>query len=133
MHLVFALSAQKPRLKGIREPRERNSLPHQIWFLRAQRKNQGERNMAKRKLAKASASKPSSRKKTPWIFWVIAGGVGVVIVAVIAYLAFEAGRAPEVKVGKPAPDFTLTLFNGQGVTLSSLKGRPVLLNFWAST
>jgi cytochrome oxidase Cu insertion factor (SCO1/SenC/PrrC family) len=89
--------------------------------------------MAKRKLARASASKPSSRKATPWIFWAIAGGVGVVIVAVVAYLAFEAGRVPEVKVGKSAPDFTLKLFNGQSVTLSGLKGRPVLLNFWSST
>ena len=89
--------------------------------------------MAKRKLAKASANKPSSRKTTPWIFWAIAGGVGVVLVAVVAYLYFEAGRAPEIRVGKPAPDFTLSLFNGQSVTLSSLKGRPVLLNFWSST
>ncbi len=89
--------------------------------------------MAKRRLAKAAASKPSARKATPWIFWAIAGGVGVIVVAVVAYLAFEAGRVPEVKVGRPAPDFTLKLLNGQSLALSSLKGRPVLLSFWAST
>ncbi len=89
--------------------------------------------MAKRRLAKASASKPSARKATPWIFWAIAGGVGVVIVGVVAYFAFVGGQVPEAKVGKPAPDFALSLFNGQSVTLSSLKGRPVLLNFWASS
>ncbi len=31
-----------------------------------------------------------------------------------------------------APDFTLTTLAGDSVTLSSLKGRPVFLNFWAS-
>jgi cytochrome oxidase Cu insertion factor (SCO1/SenC/PrrC family) len=32
-----------------------------------------------------------------------------------------------------APDFTLTYLNGTRITLSSLGGKPVLLNFWAST
>jgi tetratricopeptide (TPR) repeat protein len=31
-----------------------------------------------------------------------------------------------------APDFSLTDFNGQARTLSSLRGKPVLLNFWAA-
>lgn len=39
------------------------------------------------------------------------------------------GAAPEV--GKPAPDFQATTLDGQTVSLSSLRGRPVLLNFWA--
>ena len=34
--------------------------------------------------------------------------------------------------GKPAPDFRLDTLSGQSVTLSELKGRPVLLNFWAT-
>lgn len=39
--------------------------------------------------------------------------------------------AIESLIGKPAPDFTLNDQNGQPVTLSALRGRPVLLNFWA--
>lgn len=38
-------------------------------------------------------------------------------------------------VGHPAPDFTLTTWDtssGQTIRLSALKGRPVILNFWAS-
>ena len=35
--------------------------------------------------------------------------------------------------GKPAPDFTMKrLDNGQPVSLSQFKGKPVILNFWAS-
>jgi peroxiredoxin len=56
---------------------------------------------------------------------VIAGGA-------VGYFAFW--REPETaRVGQPAPDFTLRLLNGESITLSSLKGRPVLINFWHST
>ena len=43
----------------------------------------------------------------------------------------EAG-APSPLVGKPAPDFTLKDMNDKPVTLSSLKGSVVLLDFWAT-
>lgn len=35
-------------------------------------------------------------------------------------------------VGQPAPDFTATAFDGSTVTLSGLRGRVVLVNFFAS-
>jgi len=35
-------------------------------------------------------------------------------------------------VGQPAPDFTLKTLDGQTVTLSDLRGQPVVINFWAS-
>lgn len=37
-----------------------------------------------------------------------------------------------VKAGEEAPDFTVELFDGSQVTLSSLRGKVVLLNFWAT-
>ena len=37
-----------------------------------------------------------------------------------------------VKAGMPAPDFTVTMFDGRQVTLSSLRGSVVLVNFWAT-
>ncbi|MGA7677333.1 MAG: TlpA disulfide reductase family protein [Dehalococcoidia bacterium] len=37
-----------------------------------------------------------------------------------------------LEVGTPAPDFTLTTLNGKSVTLSDYRGKPVMLNFWAT-
>lgn len=37
-----------------------------------------------------------------------------------------------VGVGSEAPDFTLTTFDGREISLSSLEGQVVLINFWAS-
>ena len=44
------------------------------------------------------------------------------------------GDGPPPILGKttPAPDFTLQSLEGQSVTLSSLRGKAVLLNFWAT-
>jgi cytochrome c biogenesis protein CcmG, thiol:disulfide interchange protein DsbE len=37
-----------------------------------------------------------------------------------------------VAVGKKAPDFSMTSFNGDEIHLSELRGKVVVLNFWAS-
>lgn len=37
-----------------------------------------------------------------------------------------------VKQGDKAPDFTVEMVDGQKVTLSSLKGKVVMINFWAT-
>ncbi|MEG2061516.1 MAG: TlpA disulfide reductase family protein [Alistipes sp.] len=37
-----------------------------------------------------------------------------------------------VRVGDQAPDFTVEMFDAQRVQLSSLRGKVVLLNFWAT-
>ena len=39
---------------------------------------------------------------------------------------------PVAREGSQAPDFTLKTLDGQEVSLSSLKGKVVLLNFWAT-
>ncbi|MBI2907762.1 MAG: redoxin domain-containing protein [Chloroflexi bacterium] len=50
------------------------------------------------------------------------------------YAASSTGSSSEVapRVGKTAPDFTLTSLSGETVSLSSLRGKAVLINFWAS-
>lgn len=39
---------------------------------------------------------------------------------------------PAPQLGAPAPDFTLMDLDGQPWTLSQFRGKPVLLNFWAT-
>lgn len=39
---------------------------------------------------------------------------------------------PAPAIGHPAPDFTLETLDGEPVTLSELRGQPVVMNFWAS-
>jgi peroxiredoxin len=36
------------------------------------------------------------------------------------------------RVGQPAPDFTLKTLEGSTVSLSGLRGKPVVMNFWTS-
>jgi peroxiredoxin len=42
------------------------------------------------------------------------------------------GRPPAAELGRAAPDFRLPTLGGDVRTLSSLRGKTVLLNFWAS-
>lgn len=37
-----------------------------------------------------------------------------------------------VQLDQPAPDFTLLSITGEAVTLSALRGKPVLINFWSA-
>jgi cytochrome c biogenesis protein CcmG, thiol:disulfide interchange protein DsbE len=42
------------------------------------------------------------------------------------------GRSPSTEIGRAAPDFVLPQPGGGTVRLSDLRGKPVLVNFWAS-
>jgi cytochrome c biogenesis protein CcmG/thiol:disulfide interchange protein DsbE len=73
-------------------------------------------------------------------------GFAVTVVALASLLALLAVRLAAAQqtasalsgsplVGHPAPDFTVTLYNGtpgQRIHLAALKGKPVVVNFWAS-
>ncbi len=42
------------------------------------------------------------------------------------------GARTTAKIGKPAPDFTLTTPEGENISLGALRGQVVLINFWAT-
>lgn len=42
------------------------------------------------------------------------------------------GEAEGLEQYSPAPDFTLETLSGESITLSELKGKKVILNFWAT-
>ena len=70
--------------------------------------------------------------------------IGIVVVGVLAagfvgLMAFAllnkapvTGRSGATRVQKPAPEFTLPLFDGGQLVLAEHLGRPVVINFWAS-
>src|ERR1700751_1230777 len=80
----------------------------------------------------ADVPPPSPRRNPAALFFVAA------IVAALLFVGFHAarraGNGPDTldPAGKPAPDFTLQTLDGKNVTLSSLRGKAVLLNFWAT-
>jgi len=88
--------------------------------------------MGKRRLTRPGDGKVKQRARSAWITWAVLGGLVLVVGGFIAYLVTQ-GSTQTARKGSPAPDFTLRLLNGQSITLSSLRGRPVLINFWHST
>lgn len=62
--------------------------------------------------------------------------VWISVIGLLLLLAYgftkDPGLIPSPLVGGPAPDFTLTLLDGEEVRLRDLRGRPVVVNFWAS-
>jgi peroxiredoxin len=56
--------------------------------------------------------------------------VGLVLAAGLAAISLR--PAPTVKMGEPAPGFMLANTAGQPVSLSSYRGKLVLVNFWAT-
>jgi cytochrome c biogenesis protein CcmG/thiol:disulfide interchange protein DsbE len=69
--------------------------------------------------------------------WTPVLAVAAVVAALTALFGFALGQNPDVVqpvlVGKPAPDFSLrTLDGSRTVSLASLRGQVVVVNFWAS-
>lgn len=68
--------------------------------------------------------------------WVRLATAGVTVGGVIGLLAYGFTRDPRhiasPLVGRQAPSFTLTLFDGKTIRLENLRGKVVFLNFWAS-
>jgi len=58
------------------------------------------------------------------------------VVPLIVFLRLGLDHDPEdigsPLIGKPAPEFVLRDFDGGAVSLASLRGKPVVVNFWAS-
>ena len=58
--------------------------------------------------------------------------MALVAASVLGGCSSDTPAAPPIQPGSPAPDFELAGLDGQMVALSSLRGHPVVLNFWAS-
>ena len=58
----------------------------------------------------------------------------VVLLIILTWALLGTGCSEPLgaQVGEPAPNFKLENLDGQFISLSDLKGKPVLLNFWAT-
>ncbi len=90
------------------------------------------------------AARPPVRSRFTWrsFAWVL-GGAGLTVAAASLLIASATNHpaspqpVPSVAAatlvrGQPPPEFTATTFDGRQLTLSGLKGHPVLVNFFAS-
>lgn len=72
---------------------------------------------------------PGERRCLPWRRWLVWTG----LIGLLSVLGFGLVRASAGQVQSgPAPDFTLTTFDGHTLRLSNLLGNVVVINFWAS-
>ncbi|WP_416826773.1 thiol-disulfide oxidoreductase ResA [Ectobacillus polymachus] len=58
----------------------------------------------------------------------------LILIGALSFTFYENffANKEKVQIGKPAPNFSLTDMNGNTITLQSLKGKGVFLNFWGT-
>lgn len=86
------------------------------------RKNRREELRERQRLAAEAAGR--RRRIRRWVGW----GTSLIAVALVVVMLLTS-RTTSTSSARPAPDFTLTTTSDTRVSLSSLRGRPVLLYF----
>jgi peroxiredoxin len=57
---------------------------------------------------------------------------GLPVAAVLVSLSAAAPAGPKAKVGQPAPAFALTTYDKRKIAFADLKGKVVVINYWAT-
>lgn len=73
-----------------------------------------------------------TRMRTRWIVLALLVLLGAAAFIRRHHSSSHVAMEPSTMVGKPAPDFALQDLHGKTVRLSDLRGKAVLLNFWAT-
>lgn len=85
------------------------------------------------KLAAAGRAASTAGHRPPWKRATMSVCLAIAAVFMVFVLLVPRGGAQTTLViDQPAPDFTLESVDGGQVRLSDLKGKPVIINFWAS-
>ena len=71
-------------------------------------------------------------KRDPVIFLVVALAISLMLVFAYKITGKQAVMAGPTGAGKPAPEFALQALDGKTIRLSDLRGKAVVVNFWAT-
>lgn len=80
-------------------------------------------------MADPSIEKTGIKSNTVW--FVLAGAAIIGLILMIG-IWMKKSEVTTIEIGKSAPDFSLTSFDGETFTLSELRGKVVLINVWSS-
>jgi cytochrome c biogenesis protein CcmG/thiol:disulfide interchange protein DsbE len=81
-------------------------------------------------VSESTGSNSKERTRPHWgriLVW-----VGVLALLALLALGLRRSQQGPVTVGDKVPNFALTTFDGEVINLTDLKGKVVVLNFWAS-
>jgi cytochrome c-type biogenesis protein CcmH/NrfF len=109
---------------------EKNSEQPSEAYVKRLKKSYVKRMSMTENSSEITPEETSAKKRTSWgriLAW-----VGLFTLLGLVAISLVRGQQGPVAIGKPAPDFTLTTFDGNTIKLSELKGKVVVLNFWAS-
>jgi cytochrome c biogenesis protein CcmG/thiol:disulfide interchange protein DsbE len=77
-----------------------------------------------------TAPPAGAQKSKIMLGWIAAWVIMIAILGMVAVKLYQVTLGPISSGG--APDFTLTTFDGQQISLQLLRGKVVVVNFWAS-
>jgi cytochrome c biogenesis protein CcmG/thiol:disulfide interchange protein DsbE len=70
--------------------------------------------------------------RLPLAYLIAAAVLPFILLVILGWRLLVAGAAPVASIGSSAPGFALADLDGNPVRLADLRGRPVIVNFWAS-
>jgi cytochrome c biogenesis protein CcmG/thiol:disulfide interchange protein DsbE len=73
----------------------------------------------------------SSQKKKSPVGQILIWGSLIILLGIVAIQLVKSQQG-SIEIGKPAPDFVLTTFEGQDYDSEELRGKVLVVNFWAS-
>ena len=75
---------------------------------------------------------PTAPRRRGRLLALAAGVILLLVLAGVSALGIRQASTARPSVGSAAPTFTMPLFDGPQVDLAALRGKPVVINFWAS-
>ncbi|MBC7364436.1 MAG: TlpA family protein disulfide reductase, partial [Candidatus Aminicenantes bacterium] len=72
------------------------------------------------------------KKRTLFVLFLIVLVIASVYIYSCKGKKADSGSVPNIASAEPAPAFEVTTLDGKTITLDSLKGKVVLVNFWAT-